>query len=101
MDGNRPWPLPAQPSGQRNGEVHARRVLVGDSVDQECRLMRKCDLLRPLAGASPQNRLTILSKPIRWILCDSIDPSGHSLQPAALCETNQDGIFDSQSAGLF
>jgi hypothetical protein len=41
-----------------------------------------------------------LTKPIRWILCDPVDPSGHALQPTALCEPNQDGVFDSQSAGI-
>jgi hypothetical protein len=53
MDSNPTWPLPAQPSGHRNGEVHTRGVRVGDPVNQERCLVRQGNLLRSLAGACP------------------------------------------------
>jgi hypothetical protein len=45
--------LPPKPSRHRNGEFHARRIYVRDSVEQQSRFMRQGDALRSLTGLCP------------------------------------------------
>ena len=63
--------------------------------------MRNCNALGSLTCLRPQDRLAVLSQPVCRIVSNSIDTSGHALQPATLRQPNQHGILDSQRAHFF
>ena len=86
--------LATQAGGLRNGEMDARWIQVGETIDEQSSLMGECDMLlgAMMTCLGPQDGLAVLSEAIRGIMSNSVDPSVHSLQPAALRQPGQDRI---------
>ena len=76
--------LPAQSCRRGNGKIYARRVCIGDAIEQQGRLTRKGDVFWPLAGLRPQHGIAVLCETVHRVVCNPIDTPGHAHQPATL-----------------
>jgi len=63
--------------------------------------MRQGNALRSLTCLCPQDRFTVLGKPVCRKVSNPVDTSAHSLQPTTLCEPYQYGVLNPQGACIF
>src|ERR1035441_3235249 len=93
--------LAPQPCRHRNSEVNTRWVHVRDAVEQQGRFMRQGDALRSLTCLCPQDSFAVLGKPVCRKVCDPVDASAHSLQPATLRKPYQHRVLNPLGTCVF
>jgi hypothetical protein len=90
----------AEPRIFGDGEMHSRRIHVGDPIHAQRGFMRERDLLGAMTRARPQDRFPVLRQPIGGKVRNAIDLARDPFQLPSLRKSGQYRIPDTQGTGL-